>query len=277
MCPLSPSVVLSPNSQYEKERSSLLKESQDPQRGLWLEFRGSINLEWKQLCIFLFMNLSLKSSARFSYECRPWSTYDVTKRNHLLSHHFTDILKCHRYSSLLWDEGRFENFHLILSSHMLVKKHIYDSISDFLFIILITVFQPNWFPFISSYILFYFFPCKHYSEKTKSFTSLAEGSGSGRGPSSVAWFCLRSSSVHPPSHIQVMVKDVTNPVFLTLPTPQSFSESCRGSWFFINELTGSWRTFFFSRKWRAGDLCWSLTAQMCEEIEQLSGSVFWFL
>lgn len=144
------------SQQPRKRKVFLLKESQDPQRGLWLEFRRVYKLEWKQLCIFLFMNLSLKSSARFSYECRPWSTYDVAKRNHLLSHRFTDILKCHRYSSLLWDEGRFENFHLILSSHVLVKKHIYDSISDF-FIILITVFQPNWFPLQAHIFYFIFF------------------------------------------------------------------------------------------------------------------------
>lgn len=225
------------------------------------------------------MNLSLKSSARFSYECRQWSTYDVAKRNHLLSHRFTDILKCHRYSSLLWDEGRFENFHLILSSHVLVKKHIYDCISDF-FIILITVFQPNWFPLQAH--LFYFIPCKHYSEKWPwASPAWQRGSGSERDPVLGGFdFCLRLLlPVHSPSQIQVMVKDVAKSSALDTPHPPTFFRIL--SWKlifrkwvdrFLEEL------FSFSREveW-AGDLCWSLTAEMCEEIravERLSLSGF---
>lgn len=57
---------------------------------------------------FFFIHLQLKLGVPSSYECRQQSTCDVvTKRSHVLSHHFIGIVKCRGHSSLLWNEGRF--------------------------------------------------------------------------------------------------------------------------------------------------------------------------
>lgn len=81
--------------------------------------------------------------------------------------------------------------------------HIYDCISHF-FIILITVFQPNWFSLQAH--IFYFIHCKHYSEKWPwASPAWQRGSGSGckgRKPSSWwVWFPPKAPllAVHPPS------------------------------------------------------------------------------
>ena len=153
-----------------------------------------------------------------------------------------------------------------------MKKHIYDSISHF-FIILITVFQPNWFSLQAH--IFYFIHCKHYSEKWPWASPVWQrdsGSGcKGRKPSSWwMWFPPKAPllAVHPPSQYSSYGERCHLIQCSWRSPPPAFLESCCGSWFFINELTGFLKNFFLfpgEVQW-AGDLSCSLTAEMCKEI-----------
>lgn len=87
-----------------RKREILIQEFCGPRR----EFRKVCQLGWEKHGFFFFIHLQLKFGVPSSYECSQQSACDVvTKRSHVLSHHFIGILKCRGHSSLLWNEGCF--------------------------------------------------------------------------------------------------------------------------------------------------------------------------